>query len=341
MESRRIAVGAIVAAAVLIFVLSSSAFGCLPAEDGDCSLAHFPLHVGLVASDDTPSVAQLQVTMQTLKSDVVEFADGTPNLAWNTRQQESLRAPLPGVQAQATIRGPRLPAFATMPDSDLAHMEAQIVAGETPANLIQVNLLKRITVEVAQREQELVTARNLRLANLAAAAKAAQAVKSVAPAPPPAPAPVDTRAGSPDPNNAPKPSGQPVYIGPKTTVWYAASDGWRRLTMYIDDNHATGLTMAIFGPDQQDVWSSKPVGMGAPGQGHDFFWTGRSGFKGTWRIRLTNNNDFGVPYTFVAMSVSDKAGDMCRNCHGNIVDEWDRCEHSGSFCDDLKTAYKQ
>lgn len=330
MESRRIVVGAVVAAAVLIFILSSSAFGCLPAEAG-CAQATRTIHVGSLQSDGDSASLQLRVTVQTMKSDIVEFADGTPNLSWLTREQLADRVAPPGVQALPTIRGLRIPTFATMPDSDLAHMEYQIVSGDTPANLIQLNLLNRITTEIAKRDQELVTARNMRLAAIAAAAKAA--------APPPAPAP--SPAGSSDPNNAPKPSGQPVYIGPHTTVWYAASDGWRRLTMYIDDNHATGMTMAIYGPDQRDVWSTKPVGMGAPGQGHDFFWTGRSGFKGTWRIKLTNNNDFGVPYTFVAMSVSDKAGDMCRNCHGNIVDEWDRCEHSGSFCDDLKTAYKQ
>ncbi len=159
------------------------------------------------------------------------------------------------------------------------------------------------------------------------------------PAPPPAPAPVIP--GSPDPYNAPEPTGAWVHIAGKTTVWYRVSDRGRRLNIWMDNNHMPGLTMSIYGPDQPDVWGSKPVGRGTPDQGHDFWWTGRARMKGYWRIRITNTTDDPIAYSLNARSVSEKASDMCRDCHGNIVDEWDRCEHSGSFCEDLQEEFRQ
>jgi hypothetical protein len=162
----------------------------------------------------------------------------------------------------------------------------------------------------------------------------------------PNPAPANTSAqhvpaapkpGSPDPFNAPAPSGTQFHIAPKTTVWYAVSDRGRRLNITMDADPSTGLVMAVYGPDIQDVWHAKPTGRGAPGNGFKYFWTGRSRFKGMWRIRITNPAEYSVPYTLSAANISDKNGDLCRDCHGIVDDsEFDRCEHEGSFCDDLR-----
>lgn len=168
---------------------------------------------------------------------------------------------------------------------------------------------------------------------------AAGKTKPVAPpaAVPPAahmPAPIP---GSPDPFTAPMPSGAQTYIEPHSTVWYKASDRKRRLNIWMDADPNLGLTMQVYGPDIQDVWHAKPTGIGAPANGFKYFWTGRAKFKGDWLIRITNPNDFSVPYTLTSASISDKSGDLCRDCHGGIGDDqFERCEHEGSFCEDLK-----
>ncbi len=154
---------------------------------------------------------------------------------------------------------------------------------------------------------------------------------------PAAAAPAAPQPGSPDPFNAPAPSGTQFHIPPKSTVWYAISDRGRRLTLMMDADPSTGLVMAVYGPDIQDVWHAKPTGQGAPGGGFKYFWTGRSRFKGIWRIRITNPSDFSVPYTLIGANVSDKNGDLCRDCHGIVDDsEFERCEHEGDFCEDLR-----
>src|SRR4029079_10891185 len=124
---------------------------------------------------------------------------------------------------------------------------------------------------------------------------------------------------------SPMPSGQQMFIEPHTTVWYSMSDRSRRLNISMDADPQLGLTLAVFGPDRTDVWSGKPTGQAAKGNGHNYFWTGRARFKGVWRIRLTKPNDFSVPYTLTGENSGDKGGDLCRNCHGNIGDdEFDR-----------------
>lgn len=335
MESRRIAALAVVLAAALIFVLSSSALGCLPEENGECDFSFRPARIGNLEGDENAAPPQLQSTMRVMKSDLLAFADGTPNLSWRARERAQMHLNAISYPAVPAPRGMSVPSVRTMPDSDLAHIEMEIIVRDAPSSLIQARRLSAVTQEIAQREQQRAIARTLRLANLAKVAPKAPKVVAVAPAPAAPPA-----TGSADPYNAPAPAGVEVYIAPRTTVWYTVNDGFRRLTMWIDANGQTGLSMAIYGPDQPDVWSAKPVGRPGPGEGRDFFWTGRSAFKGNWRIKLTNDNDFAVPYTFTAMSVSDKNGDLCRACHGNIEDEWDRCEHEGSFCQDLKDQFR-
>jgi hypothetical protein len=342
MESRRIAVGALAAAAVLAFILSSSVFGCLPGEDSACAATRAPVRVTALNGAGGTTSRQLQVTIRTLKSDLLDFAGSAP--------ANRMPAPKTEPPADAILGGPagrvmpvkrpvavvRLPSLRTLPDSDLAQLKTRLVAGDAPDNLVRARRLNALTVEITRREEILVTARVRRLNALALARTTTRNAALAAPVHVPAPVP----PGSPDPYNAPAPSGTQVYISAHTSVWYSVSDRGRRLTMWLDANHQSGLTMHIYGPDQQDVWNSRPVGRAAPGEGHDFFWTGRSALKGLWRIRLTNTNDFAVPYTFTATAVSDKNGDLCRDCHGgSIEDEWERCEHEGSFCEDLKEEF--
>lgn len=176
-------------------------------------------------------------------------------------------------------------------------------------------------------------------------AKTVKVVNSKPAAPPAQPAaasvPQPPKPGSADPYNAPMPSGTWFYVEPHTSVWYAISDRGRRLNVWMDADRNSGLVMAVYGADVQDVWSRHPTGQGAPGGGHAYFWTGRSRFKGTWKIRITNPSDVSVPYNLAAANISDKIGDLCRDCHGGSIDdaEFGRCEHSGSFCDDLRDQF--
>lgn len=160
----------------------------------------------------------------------------------------------------------------------------------------------------------------------------------VAPNPPAAPAP--PVAGSLDPNQAPAPNADWVWIQPFTAMWYKANDGGRRLSVYINSNGARGLSLEVFAPDQKNPWDARPVGQGTDGKGFDLFWTGRSRQHGDWLVRVTNHNDFAVNYSLGTTLIADRAGDLCGACHGIIEDEWDRCEHSGSFCEDLKEEYR-
>ncbi len=330
MESRRIAALALVLAAALIFIASSTVFGCLSEVVGECDFSRPVARVSNLEQDTAAAPVQLQATMRIMKADLRAFADVAPNLVGNTPGQIRIRLDPLSKPAIPAALGKWVPSVRTMPDSDLAHIETEIIVRDAPSNLMEMRRLQAVTTELLKRDQQRTTARLLRLANLTP-----KAPKVVAP---PAPAPAAT--GSTDPYNAPTPAGVEVYIPAHSTRWYSVSDGFRRLTMWIDANRQTGLQVAIYGPDQQDVWSSKPVGRPNPGEGHDFFWTGRSAFKGDWKVKIINDNDFAVPYTFTAMAVSDKNGDLCRACHGNIEDEWDRCEHDGSFCEDLKDQYK-
>lgn len=153
--------------------------------------------------------------------------------------------------------------------------------------------------------------------------------------------PAAPKPGSADPYNAPAPSGTWFYIEPHTSVWYSVGDRGRRLNIWMDADRNSGLVMAVYGADIQDVWSRRPTGQGAPGEGHAYFWTGRSRFKGNWKIRITNPTDVSLPYNLSAANISDKNGDLCRDCHGGSIDEeeFGRCEHEGSFCDDLREQF--
>lgn len=166
-------------------------------------------------------------------------------------------------------------------------------------------------------------------------------LKKPAVAPTAAPAkPAAPVTGSPDPNQAPAPTGDWIWIQAKAAVWFKANDGGRRLSVYINSNGQRGLSLDIFAPDQHDVWDTKPVGRGQEGKGFDLFWSGRTRLHGDWLVRVTNNNDFAVNYSLGTTLIADRAGDLCRACHGLIDDEWDRCEHKGTFCQDLQKDYR-
>ncbi len=340
MESRRITAGAIVAAVALVFILFSSAFGCRRDEFGECREPRAVVRIGLIGGGKGNATLILEAKMRLLQADLREFVTRAAITAssWRTRglTDLDLLPPSRGVNTASRANPPL--ALSKMPDMELARAETELHALDAPAHLRVAWRVQAVSRELARRKQDRLTALIAQFKQLSTPLKPARK-----PAPKPAPAPLHVPApvipGSPDPYNAPAPSGQTVYIAPMTSVWYSVSDRGRRLTMWMDANHQTGLTMAIYGADQQDVWNAKPVGKAAPGEGHDFFWTGRSRFKGNWRVRITNTNDFSVPYTLTATAVSDKNGDLCRDCHGVIEDEWERCEHEGSFCEDLKEEF--
>lgn len=313
MKPKRIAAAAILVALALPFIFSSSVFGCMPDENGWCgsSEAKVPAATDGQAKRSVP--ARLDPAQELLQNDLVAFVT----------TQSAL------VSSAALIQDP--------PPTDLAAfiaVKAQRASGIAPEQIA----LKRRLEKRAQFTAEL----------LAAAARPAggiqarvASVRKAVPPPAPAPAPAPAIPGSPDPNNAPEPTGAWVTVPPQTSMWYSISDRKRRLNIWMDVNHQPGLTLSIYGPDQQDVWSAKPVGRGTPDQGHDFWWTGRARMKGFWKIRVTNTTPNPMLYSLTAKSVSEKASDRCRDCHGNIVDEWDRCEHEGSFCEDLKEEFQQ
>ncbi|MBI4673544.1 MAG: hypothetical protein HY741_17970 [Chloroflexi bacterium] len=319
MESRHITTIAILFAAGLTLFLSGSVFGCIVDDNSACvMLRSNPLTLGIGGGKGN-AMMLAETDQDPQQAELIPFI--------TNKLRESAPQPKSEVLNLMTL----LPRES---DAELDEMLKVLMVLDTGTDLVIARRIAMITQEQTRRLNERLLAQQL--AQQAARRKAAQ----LAAARPPAPAPAPVLPGSPDPYNAPTPSGAEVYIQPHTAVWYSVEDRGRRLSIWMNANHQSGLELAIFGPDQQDVWSSRPTGKAAPGQGFDFFWTGRSRFKGTWRLRVTNTNDFSVPYTLGTQTISDKNGDLCRDCHGVIEDEWERCEHDGSFCEDLKDQYK-
>lgn len=319
MNPKRITVLALGLAMALTWFVSSSVFGCF-FNDGE-SCAVFSLANPAPPPQNAPAnlATGPDQELARLQKDLVAFVQEKLGLgeAKSTRELVQLMQLLPQKS-----------------DAELAQWLAQaklLDTGNSPLHTRRIELLRQ---EQTRRQNERLAQKlaQQEAARQAAARRAAAQSVSAVPAP--------VIPGSLDPYNAPAPSGTQAYINPRSSVWYSANDRGRRLSIWMNANHQGGLEVAIYAPDQADVWNTRPIGVAAPGQGFDFFWTGRSRMKGTYRIRVTNLNDFSVPYTLGAQAVSDKNGDLCKDCHGNIEDEWDRCEHDGSFCEDLKDQYK-
>lgn len=316
MKPKRIAVLALILATALTWFVSSSVFGCILDEGESCALFLQANPLPLPPNEIVMSATGPDTELAQLQNDLVTFINdrlrvGEPN---TTRELLNLTQLL-----------------SQKSDAELARLLSHAKTLDTGSSYLHTRRIELIVREQMRRQNERLAQK---LAQQQAAARRA-AQRAAAPA---VPAPVIP--GSPDPFNAPAPSGTQVYIQPHSSVWYTADDRGRRLSIWMNANHQSGLQVAIYAPDQTDVWNARPIGVAASGQGFDFFWTGRSRMKGTYRIRVTNTNDFSVPYTLGAQAVSDKNGDLCKDCHGVIEDEWERCEHGGSFCEDLKDQYK-
>lgn len=334
MESRRIVAGAVLLATLFVLGLSSVVFSCIPGDSGNCE-SRVNLRISwLGGSGKSNATIILADNLDSLEQSLREFASRTSKSGWG-KTDETIGAE---TNNNSAIRLLSAMPLAKWTDVELDRAIVKIYERSPEESF---NRAHRLALIAAEQER--------RLSERAAEAAAALLPKTVtvvrtaqrkAPAAPAAPA-VAAVAGSKDPYNAPAPTGQWAYIEPHTTVWYRVNDGWRRLNVWMNDNHAQGLTLAIYGPDQTDVWSGKPAGMGTPGAGFDFWWTGRAAVKGLWTLRLTNTTDHAMPYNLNGGSFSETAGDMCRNCHGNIQsDQFDKCQHPGSWCKDLKREYK-
>lgn len=321
MKSKRITALALGLAVMMSVLASGSVFGCMLDEGATC-LFRAPQSVSFSGGGAGRSNAMLgpDAELVRLQSDLIAFISA------------KLRGETPSSTSELIALSQQLPQKSDAELANLLSLAKTLDTGNTPLHTRRIELIL----------QEQTRRQNERLAQKLAQQQAARLAAQRAAAPPPAPVvvPAPVIPGSRDPYNAPAPSGTEVYVQPHSTIWYSADDRGRRLSIWMNANHQSGLEVAIFAPDQTDLWNTRPIGVAASGQGFDFFWTGRSRMKGTYRIRITNTNDFSVPYTLGAQAVSDKNGDLCKDCHGNIEDEWDRCEHSGSFCEDLKDQYK-
>lgn len=322
MKSKRIAALAIGLAVIMTLFVSGSVFGCILDEGAVCVIwsPDALTHSGGGAGRSNAMLGP-DAELVRLQSDLIAFISA------------KLRGETPSSTSELITLSQLLPQKSDAELANLLALAKTLDTGNTPLHTRRIELILQ---EQTRRQNERLAQK---LAQQQAAARlAAQRAAAAQPAPVVVPAPVIP--GSRDPYNAPAPSGTEVYIHAQSSVWYSADDRGRRLSVWMNANHQSGLEVAIYAPDQTDVWNTRPIGVAAPGQGFDFFWTGRSRMKGTYRIRVTNTNDFSVPYTLGAQAVSDKNGDLCKDCHGNIEDEWDRCEHDGSFCEDLKDQYK-
>lgn len=326
MDPRRIAAGAILCAALLVVVLNSSVSSCVPNDFGKCEKMRERVRVGwLGGGGKSYATLVLADNQNTLKENLLQFA----NLKRRGGRDADIVSPFAVVSPLAVRHTP-----AVLPLFKLSEVELNRAEARTLANARDESLMLSYRLQsIANERQRRVKARALELARKLRAATP----KKVAVA---QPAPVAPQPGSADPYNAPAPPGAWMYIAPHASVWFAADDRGRRLSLLMDADRNLGLVMSVYGPDVQDVWNARPTGVGAPGSGYPYFWTGRSRFKGTWRIRITNPNDFSVPYNLISANIADKGGDLCRDCHGIIEDEWERCEHDGSFCEDLVDDYR-
>jgi hypothetical protein len=154
-------------------------------------------------------------------------------------------------------------------------------------------------------------------------------------------APIVARGDSPD--TAREPTGNQEYIGPEAKVWYKLETEGLRLTIWVDANNQTGLSLAMYGPDQTDLYGKPVARVTSQSNGHDLFWTGRTRARGAWYALLTNSNSFAVPYSLNSSLTRHKISDLCAACHGNMI-EWQQCEgkhRNPNFCSDMQNEYNE
>lgn len=149
-----------------------------------------------------------------------------------------------------------------------------------------------------------------------------------------------------NPNAAQPPSGAWLYINPGQSQWYKLYDAGVQLVIWIDANGQQGLSMAIYAPDQKDLYG-KPTGRGAYNKflpSHDLYWQGytpASGAGGMWYAVVTNGSATPISYNLGYKRDYNSVRAQCSLCHGFDI-PWDDCVDNGNnWCEDLKKEYGQ
>lgn len=144
-----------------------------------------------------------------------------------------------------------------------------------------------------------------------------------------------------NPDQAMEPDGEWRYIQGNSSLWYKVTDSRLQLEIWVDANGQSGIALAIYAPDQKDLYGT-PVGRGSPNQNEhrDLFWTGRSRAWGTWYAVVTNYNPYPVNYSLFYKRVAKSTKDYCAVCHGYEIN-FDDCEDQGDgFCGSLEGDYR-
>ena len=145
-----------------------------------------------------------------------------------------------------------------------------------------------------------------------------------------------------NPDAAVEPRGTWLFIAPNASQWYKMNDAGLQLDIWLDANGQTGLSLAIYAPDQKDLYG-KPIGRGSFNKfelGHDLFWTGYTTARGTWYAVVTNGAPQPISYRLDYKRVINSVAGRCSECHGFEI-EWDRCVDGGSdWCEELQEEYR-
>lgn len=149
-----------------------------------------------------------------------------------------------------------------------------------------------------------------------------------------------------NPDAAQPPSGAWIYINPGQSQWYKLYDAGVQLVVWIDANGQQGLSMALYAPDQKDLYG-KPIGRGSYNKflpSHDLYWTGytpASGAGGTWYAVVTNGANTPISYNLGYKRDYNSVRARCSICHGFDI-PWGDCVDNGTpWCEQLQQQYNQ
>jgi TolB protein len=96
------------------------------------------------------------------------------------------------------------------------------------------------------------------------------------------------------------PNGQAQTVAPHSALWYQFDLGGKKtsVTATVDDNHASGIRLAIYTPDEISSWQNgnglHAIGMGSSVQNHDLGWAGQFHAAGTYYAVVYNDGDAAV-----------------------------------------------
>lgn len=159
------------------------------------------------------------------------------------------------------------------------------------------------------------------------------AIAIAAPQPPP-------RSGA-NPENAMDPPGTWQTLAPDQKLWYRIHDSGMQLDIWVSANGQQGLQMAIYAPDQRDLYGP-PVGRGSYNRtipDRDLSWSGRTSAWGVWYAVVSNTANIPISFTLSYKRTLATVANRCSECHGYEI-EWDRCVDRGSaWCEDLQDSY--